>query len=117
MYKYEAERFINAGENEIYRYGKKAQTKVESYKAEHNGYYSIPVDGEKYWTFGTSTGKYGEFIKYGETLFSVNNSGYAYAKAGTEKGEKFLAMLDDMLRKMNELNMARFSHNDDEEDE
>ena len=82
-------RYINAGENEIYRYGKKAVEKASAFLEERNGYYSFPVDGGKYWTIGTSNGKYGEFMKFGDVIFSVNKGGFAYAKAGTEKGEKF----------------------------
>ena len=98
-------RFINAGQNEFYRWGKKAQEKVASCLTPNEaGFYSIPTDGGKYWTFGTSEGKFGEFAKFGETFFSVNKGGYIWAKEGTSKGEAFVLMinslLDDMKRKM-----------------
>lgn len=60
----------------------------------------IPADGGKYWTFGTSEGKFGEFAKWGDTFFSVNKGGFLWAKAGTEKGEKFVEMINDMLNQM-----------------
>lgn len=100
-------RYINAGENEIYRYGAKAIEKVKACMVERNGYFSIPADGGKYWTLGTSTGKYGEFCKLTGTIFSVNKGGFAYAKVGTEKAEKFLAAMNAMVEKMNELNNER----------
>ena len=43
---YKDYRYINAGQNEIYRYGRKAREKVEKYLDPSNGFYSIPVDGE-----------------------------------------------------------------------
>lgn len=109
-------RYINAGTIEVYRYGHKAVEKVESFKEAHSGYYSIPTDGGKYWTIGTSEGKFGEFIKFNETFFSVNKGGFAYAKAGTEKGEKFLELLDSMINYMNELNAARVKEEEEEEE-
>ena len=108
-------RFINAGENEIYRYGKKARAKVEKFLLPNeSGYYSIPVDMGEYWTLGTSNGKFGEFIKHGETFFSVNKAGFAYAKAGTEKGEKFIAFLNAMIAEMKKLDAARNSESEEE---
>lgn len=63
-------RYINAGQNEICRYGRKARERVEAFlEANDKGYYSFPVDGGKYWTIGTSDGKYGEFAKVGDTFF------------------------------------------------
>lgn len=104
-------RYINAGTNEIYRYGHKAVEMVEaSLKANENGYYSIATDAGKYWTIGTSEGKYGEFAKINDTIFSVNKGGYMYAKAGTEKGQKFVEALKDMICKMNELNAERIAN-------
>ena len=100
-------RYINAGENEIYRYGKKAVEKASASLTPHNGYYSIPADGGNYWTLGTSSGKYGEFIKINGTIFSVNKGGYAYAKAGTEKGDAFVKAIQGMIEEMNNLNKAR----------
>lgn len=112
---YKDYRYINAGENEIYRYGRKARERVEAcLEPNEKGYYSIEADGGKYWTFGTSNGKYGEFAKIGETIFSVNNGGFIYAKAGTEKGEKFVDGLKAMLNKMNEMNEARFIEHEED---
>lgn len=110
-------RYINAGTNEVYRYGRKAVEKVEACKVAENGYYSITVDGGKYWTLGTSEGKFGEFIKYGDTFFSVNRGGYAYAKVGTEKGEKFIAFLDAMIAEMHRLNAERIANTESEDEE
>lgn len=109
-------RYINAGENEIYRYGHKAVEKVQvCLIPNEKGYYSIPADGGKYWTIGTSEGKFGEFAKYQDTFFSVNAGGYVYAKEGTEKGDKFVEFLNSMIAKMNELNAARINDTDDDE--
>lgn len=112
---YKDYRYINAGENEIYRYGHKAVEKVQACLTPNNGYYSIPADGGKYWTIGTSEGKFGEFAKIGETCFSVNKGGFVYAKEGTEKGEAFVKALNAMINKMHELNMARFKEDEEEE--
>lgn len=119
---YKDYRYINAGENEFYRFGKKAQEKVTAYLVAKNGFYSFPVDGGNYWTLGTSTGKFGEFVKYGDTFFSVNNCGMAYAKEGTEKGEKFVAMINKMIADMKKANEERLEylekiHGIDEDDE
>lgn len=101
MAMYKDYRYINAGTNEFYRWGRKAQEKVSAHMTPNeNGYYSIPADGLKYWTFGTSKGKYGEFAKYRDTFFSVNSCGNLWAKAGTEKGEKFVEMLQNLLAEM-----------------
>ena len=44
---YKDNRYINAGENEIYRYGHKAVEKVESFlEANKSGYYSFPSIGQ-----------------------------------------------------------------------
>lgn len=94
-------RYINAGENEFHRWGKKAVLKAErALKPNKEGFYSIPADGGAYWTFGTSKGKYGEFAKIGGTIFPVNGGGYIYAKAGTEKGEKFVEAVKDFIKSM-----------------
>ena len=114
---YKDYRYINAGQNEIYRWGHKAQDKVLECKKEHNGYFSIQTDMGPYWTLGTSTGKYGDFINYKGTIFSVNSGGFAYAKAGTEKGEKFLEMLDSMVSYMQDLKSGNRKVNDDIEDD
>lgn len=107
-------RYINAGENEIYRYGHKAVEKVQAcLEPNENGYYSIAVDGGKYWSLGTSEGKFGEFMRYGENFFSVNKAGFAYAKVGTDKAEKFVAFLNSMIEEMNRLNMERVSEEEE----
>lgn len=107
---YKDYRYINAGENEFYRYGKKAQGKVAACLVAENGYYSIPADGGKYWTFGTSEGRFGEFAKFRDTFFSVNSFGMIYAKEGTEKGEKFVEMLTKMIDDMKEANEERLAY-------
>lgn len=105
---YKDHRYINAGTNEFYRYGKKAQAYVEAaLEPNENGYYSIASDGGKYWTFGTSEGKYGEFAKIGDTFFSVNRGGYLYAKEGTEKGEAFVKAIKGFLQAMINKNNER----------
>lgn len=104
------ERYINAGTNEIYRYGHKAIEKASASLTPNNkGYYSIATDGGKYWTIGTSDGKYGEYAKMNGVCFSVNRAGFAYAKAGTEKADAFVAAIKGMIEKMNETNQSRFS--------
>lgn len=101
-------RYINAGTNEIYRYGRKAQEKAYAFtEPNEEGFYSFPVDGGKYWTIGTSTGKYGEFAKINDTIFSVNSAGFMYAKAGTDKAEKFVEAITGMVDRMQEMNAAR----------
>lgn len=107
-------RYINAGQNEICRYGRKARERVEAFlEANDKGYYSFPVDGGKYWTIGTSDGKYGEFAKVGDTFFSVNKGGYMYAKADSDKGAKFVEALKNMIAKMNELDAERIGSLED----
>lgn len=111
---YKDYRYINAGENEIYRYGHKAVEKVEAFlEANEKGYYSFPVDGGKYWTIGTSTGKFGEFARIGDVCFSVNKGGFMYAKSGTEKGNAFVKALNQLIEEMNRLNAARFIEEDE----
>ena len=113
---YKDYRYINAGENEIYRYGRKARAMAAAHlEPNEKGFYSIPADGGKYWTIGTSNGKFGEFAKFHETFLSVNNGGYVWAKVGTPKAEAFIEMVKGMIAKMEEMDKARFS--DDEEDE
>lgn len=114
---YKDYRYINAGENEIYRYGRKAVERVQAFLEPNNGYYSFPVNGDKYWTIGTSNGKFGEFMKYGDTIFSVNKGGFAYAKEGTEKGERFVEFLNAIISEMHRLNKERVSNINDEEEE
>lgn len=111
---YKDYRYINAGQNEFHRYGKKAVEKVKECLIPNNaGYYSIPVDGGKYWSIGTSKGKYGEFAKVNDTIFSVNSAGYMYAKAGTEKAEKFIQAINAMISSMNAANMERIRNSDE----
>ena len=110
-------RYINSGENEIYRYGKKAVEKASSFLSSRNGYYSFTVDGGKYWTIGTSNGRYGEFMRFGDTIFSVNKGGFAYAKAGTEKGNKFVEFINSMINEMNRLNEERTKTLEEKEEE
>lgn len=107
-------RYIKAGQNEIHRYGRKAVEKVRRHLEPKNGYISFPVDGEKYWSIGTSEGKYGEFCRIGDTIFSVNRYGFAYAKAGTDKGDKLIKALESMIEEMHRINASRFT--DTEED-
>lgn len=102
-------RYINAGQNEFYRYGHKAQDYVKAaMQPNEKGFYSIAADGGKYWTIGTSEGKFGEFAKFENTFFSVNKGGYVWAKVGTEKGQMFVKMLERMLADMIETNNSRF---------
>lgn len=108
-------RYINAGENEIYRYGREAVEKASrALEANKAGFYSIPTDAGKFWTIGTSNGKFGEFAKIDGTIFSVNKGGFAYAKAGTEKGDAFVKAIENMIAKMNELNEARFAESEED---
>lgn len=94
-------RYINAGENEFYRWGKKAVEKAQAALVPNeNGFYSIPADGGKYWTIGTSKGKFGDFARFGSTILSVNKAGFVWAKAGTEKEEAFKAMVSRMIADM-----------------
>lgn len=94
-------RYINAGENEFYRWGRKAQDKVKRYLTPNdNGFYSIPADGGKYWTIGTSTGRCGDFACFKGEYLSVNSIGRVWAKVGTDKERIFLAMVNDMLARM-----------------
>lgn len=125
---YKAETFYNAGTNEIHRYGHKAQEKLVAYlEPNEKGFYSIPADGGKYWTIGTSEGKYGEFAKFHDTFLSVNSMGRVWAKVGTPKADAFVAMINNMINVMKETNQARIDHlneitgvedeDDEEEDE
>lgn len=83
---YKDNRYINAGENEIYRYGHKAIDRVKAFlDPNEKGYYSFPVDGGKYWTIGTSNGK-------------------------------FVNALNDMINKMVEINNSRFVEEEEEEE-
>lgn len=108
MFKIEDGRYYNAGENYIHRYGEKAQEKVKAYLTPNDqGFYSMPTDGGKYWTIGTSDGKFGEFAKFGDNFLSVNKAGYVWAKVGTPKADIFLAMVNHLLNDMIDTNSAR----------
>lgn len=105
---YKDYKYINAGTNEFYRYGKKAQAKAQRYlEPNESGFYSIPADGGKYWTFGTSEGKFGEFAKFGNTILPVNKAGNIWAKVGTEKADAFVRMVNRLLCDMREKNAER----------
>ena len=118
MYKYEDRRFYSAGENAFHRWGKKAQARAESFlQPNKNGWYSFPVDGDQYWTIGTSKGKYGEFAKINGTIFSVNSAGCMYAKAGTEKGELFVKAIRSLIEQMKKEIEARAIHYENEEED
>lgn len=111
-------RYINAGTNEFYRYGHKAVEMIQAgLVANEKGYCSIPANGGKYYTFGTSEGKYGEFAKYKDTFLSVNRGGYIYAKVGTDKHAAYVEMLNGMIDAMNAENEARVRALQDDEDE
>lgn len=110
------ERYINAGTNEVYRYGRKAVEKARAaLKPNENGFYSIPADGGKYWTIGTSDGKYGEYAKFGDKYLSVNKAGFVWAKVGTEKADIFVEMVNHMIEYMNRLNAERVQDDEDED--
>lgn len=105
--------YVNAGTNEFYRWGKKAQAKLRSCLIPNEqGFYTIPTE-TKEWTIGTSEGKYGEFAKFGDTFISVNSRGNAWAKAGTPKAEVFIKMVNTLLKNMEEM----LHPVDDEEEE
>lgn len=112
---YKDGRYINAGTNEYYRWGRKAVEKLErALEPNKAGFYSIPANGGRYWTFGTSEGKFGEFAKIGETFFSVNSVGNLWAKAGTEKGEKFVAGIKLMISAMKNEGKSLFEEEEEE---
>ena len=113
---YKDYRYINAGENEIYRYGRKAQERVQQYlQPNDKGFYSIPADGGKYWTIGTSQGKYGEFAKIGDKFLSVNKAGFVWAKVGTDKEAVFIEMVNKLLQSMIDTNNSRFIEEEEED--
>lgn len=95
-------RYINAGTNEFYRWGRKAIEKIQAgLVPNEKGFYSIPADGGSYYTFGTSEGRYGEFAKYKDTFLSVNKGGYIWVKEGSEKHAAYVEMLNGMIEAMN----------------
>ena len=94
-------RYINAGENEFYRYGRKARERMESYLTPNkNGFYSMPADGGKYYTIGTNKGRYGEFASFDGVCLSVNSYGFVWAKVGTEKAETFIKLVKGLIEAM-----------------
>lgn len=106
-----------AGENEVYRWGRKAQERARAFLTPNEqGFYSIPCDGGKYWTIGTSKGRYGEFCKVGNEFLSVNSRGNAWAKVGTAKEEVFKQLVNGMLATMQETMQNRFEDLDDCDD-
>lgn len=105
MFKIEYNCYVNAGRNEIHRWGRKAQEKVKTHLTPNeNGFYTIPADGGHYWTIGTSKGKYGEYARFGDVILSVNSAGNVWAKIGTPKADAFVKMIEGMLNSM--INMA-----------
>ena len=115
---YKDYRVIKAGENEFYRYGRKAQEKLAAWaNPNEKGFVNVPADGGKYWTIGTSKGKFGEFAKIGETIFSVNTAGYVWAKAGTEKGDALIRAINEFVTAMANRNAERSEDLEDEEAE
>ena len=109
-------RYINAGQNEFYRYGKKAVAMIEAGLTPNaKGYCSIPANGGKYYTFGTSEGQYGEFARHGSTYFSINRGGYIYVKVDSPKYGAYVEMLKGMIEAMNKKNAERTVEDDEEE--
>lgn len=114
MYNMVADDKAYAGTNKFYRWGHKAIEAVQRYMTPNEaGYISIPAAGGHNWTIGTSTGKFGEYAKIGETCFSVNRGGYVYAKAGTEKADILLRFMEGMIADMR----ATATSGHDEEDD
>ena len=106
MYKNDKTYF--AGTNEVHRFGREARERVmRSLEPNEKGYYSIATDGGRFWTIGTSEGKYGEYAKMNNTCFSVNRYGFAYAKAGTPKADAFVDAVRGMLAVMENLEAER----------
>ena len=65
-----------------------------------SGYYGIPADGGKYWKFGVSAGKYGNYVRIGNQIFPVNKAGYIWVRQGGEKEAAFKDMLQTMIEAM-----------------
>lgn len=104
-------KYYNAGQNEVHRYGHKAQEKAASHlEPNEQGFYSIPADGGKYWTIGTSNGKFGEFAKFHGTFLSVNSAGKIWAKVGTPKADAFIEMVNSMIEAMKKRNQERLDN-------
>lgn len=115
---YKNYRYYNAGDNEFHRWGRKAQAKVEAYMtANEAGFYSIPADGGKYWTIGTSEGQYGAFAKFGDVILSVNRAGNVWAKVGTPKAKVFLEMCRKLVDDMKAYGHSNATDEEEDEDE
>lgn len=102
---YKSYRYINAGTNEFYRYGRKAQERLAaSLNPNKDGWYSIECDAGAYWTIGTSEGKFGEYAKYKNTFFSVKDCGIRgrriYVHQDSSKFPIFLEMINGLLQAM-----------------
>lgn len=113
MYRSDFNRYINAGTNEFYRYGKKAQERITRFLTPNEkGFYNMPADGGDYYTIGTSNGKYGEFAKFGDEFLSVNSNGNVWAKVGTRQAETFCRMIERLLFDMREQMKSRTNNED-----
>lgn len=92
---------LKAGQNELLRYGSTAQELVRKHmEPTKSGYYGIPADGGKYWKFGVSAGKYGNYVRIGNQIFPVNKAGYIWVRQGGEKEAAFKDMLQTMIEAM-----------------
>ncbi len=117
MYKLIEGRHIYAGTNEFYRWGHKAVEKAQkALEPNDAGFYTIKADGGKYWTIGTSTGKYGEYAKYGNDFLSVNKAGNVWAKVGTPKADVFIAMVNRMIDDMRAVHAKQAEAEEEDED-
>lgn len=97
---YKNYQYVNAGENYFGRYGHEAQERLERHlTADSRGWYCLPCDAGKWWTIGTSTGKYGEFARYRDTYFSVKD-GCIFVKQGSSKEAKYLEFVKGLLQAM-----------------
>ena len=113
---YKDYRYINAGQNEFYRWGRKAVAKLEAcLEPNEAGFYNVPANGGRYWTFGTSDGKYGEFARYKDTCLSVNKAGNIWAKVGTAKADAFVEMIEGMIQAMKDRHYSAVEEDEDEE--
>lgn len=92
---------LYAGQNEFYRWGRKAIEKLKQrLTPNENGFYAIEADGGKYWAIGVSQGQYGYYAKYNGTFFSVNSLGHVWAKEGTPKAQAFVEMINNLIQQM-----------------
>ena len=102
---YKSYRYINAGTNEYYRWGQKAQDRLlANLIPNEKGFLTLQCDGGKYWTFGTSEGKYGLFAKYKNTFFSVKEFGIygemIVVHKDSPKAAAFIQMINDLVNEM-----------------